>query len=45
MTNLNQLATNKDISEYGQACMCCGMSAIVSTYVGAIKLYFNLSAN
>ncbi|KAJ5337514.1 uncharacterized protein N7506_005536 [Penicillium brevicompactum] len=31
MTNLNQLATNKDISEYGTACMCCGMSAIVST--------------
>ncbi|OQD86140.1 hypothetical protein PENANT_c008G06262 [Penicillium antarcticum] len=30
MTNLNQITKTDAIADYGQACMCCGMSAIIS---------------
>lgn len=46
MTNLNQITDTDAIVDYGRACMCCGLSAIVSAYVESLEIsYSNLSAN
>lgn len=35
VTNLDQLSSVDAINDYGQACICCAESAILSTYVAS----------